>query len=62
MNYTREIERGLRQPRPVTNTSASWWLSKDRDALNREAEERSIAMSASKQALKVSGVRGIVVP
>lgn len=56
--FEREIEQGLRQA-PAKSTSSSWWLGKDREALNREAEERSASMSASKLATKVSAARGI---
>ena len=56
--FEREIEQGLRQP-PTKSTTTSWWLGKDRETLTREAEQRSVSMSASKLATKVSGARGI---
>jgi hypothetical protein len=50
--FAREAAKGLRQ-KAEPSTSTSWWLGKSREELAKEADERSISMSASKVATKV---------
>lgn len=54
--------KALRQaaaPTSGTSSGPAWWVGLDREALNARASTSAAAMSASREARSISGVRGI---